>query len=216
MAQSTLSYSPPRWFFSAAAYSAIALLGFFSILNVQPWLSAAKVLAGGSINVIPFGAALASIPYLGTVFGWLVANILMLGGIVVWAVVQAIQIAPLFAARPGALRKLRNRAEEYQSEGSPAGAVKRLDVRLDKSLTAELDALDDWRGVAYFAEFIVCLFYYPVYGDGAQALLDDILAMDLHADLINYPQLVMLLVTMLGFEALTKVALVIWSLRGAK
>jgi hypothetical protein len=213
MTQSTFSYQPPRWFFSASAYSVIALLGFFSLLNVQPWLAAAKQLAGGSINVIPFGAALASIPYLGKVISWALANILMLGGVVVWAVAQAIQIAPLFAARPGALRKLRNRAEEYQSGGNPTGAVKRLDDRLDKSLTAELDALDDWRGFAYFAEFIVCLFYYPVYSDGAEALLSDILALDLHADLINYDQLVMLLVTMLGFEALTKVALVIWSLR---
>ncbi|NJM58891.1 MAG: hypothetical protein HC857_17850 [Synechococcales cyanobacterium RU_4_20] len=223
--RATYTYSPPRWILGFTAYSAIAVLAFFCILNIQPWLGAAKFLAGDTPN-IPLLSSLYGLKILflpiGESIRWLAANILMLGGIFIWAMVQGIQIAPMWVNRPESLRKLQGRAAQYLKENGgdkskdAQAAIARLAAAMDKALTQELDTLEGMRVWAYCLELVVCVFHFPIYKDGSAALWSDLLSWNLYPDLLQPREIAMVIIMMGGFEILFRIALSIWGLYKAR
>lgn len=219
--QNSISYQPPRWILGFVAWSATAVIAFFAILNVQPWLSAARFLAGTTPD-IPIISSLYDLPFgVGAAIAYLAANILTLGGVFIWAVVQGIQIAPMWVNRPSSLRSLRRRAEIYlEEQGVPKNkqkeATDRLAARLDSALTSEIDAVENLRVWAYCLELIVCVFHFPVYADGHAALWSDIWARNVNMEALQPREIAMVVIMMGGFELLFTIALTIWGLYSAR
>ena len=216
--RTTYTYTPPLWILAAIAWSAVGVLAFFSVLNVQPWMSAAKWLAGPTPD-IPLIGLLYEVRWgVGAVARWLAANVVSLGGIVIWAIVQGIEIASMWVKRPESLRRMETQAASYL-EGKTGKeleaakhAVARLAKRLDEALTAEVEFFERARIFAYAGELIVCLFHFPVYEDGSAALWSDLVNMELFVDALQPREIAMVVIMMGGFEALFRITLALWGI----
>lgn len=99
---------------------------------------------------------------------------------------------------------------DYDLSKEKNEAVKKLKTIFNKIPTEDLEALELYRAWAYGAEFIGCTVLYLPYEGGFQALVDDAPAWDW--DSILWGNLLMIPVSMFGFELLLKVVIRMWRL----
>lgn len=119
-------------------------LGYVCVLNMQPWLWLAELMAR-HITIVPFLDALTAIPYLGGWIMWVAVNIARILGVCLWLGVQLVQIAPMLIRIGG----------------------------LEKKWQHRLEHLDRFRAIVYPIEFLVCFLRFPPYTGGVEGLQSD-------------------------------------------
>jgi hypothetical protein len=138
--------------------------------------------AAKEIKVIPFQDALTAIPFIGGVILWVIVNLAKILAVTLWAIVNGIEQLP-------ALLKASGRGT------IPKDAMKFLNLA---------------RAVAYVAEITVCWVRYPSYQGGFAAV-----AMDwpnLQMDLIDWQQLSVFLLAVIGCEICLRTGIALWSI----
>jgi hypothetical protein len=203
-----------KLFFFVGKIAATGLIGWLMLLNAQPWLRFADM-AAPMIGTVPFLAALVEIPFLGGWIEFAVANLTAILGLCAWAVIQFCEILPMAYDKERILGNLIEQWQgaSYDSEKEKNAALKRLKEQFNKIPTDDVEALETYRKWAYIAEFIGCALLYLPYEGGFTALIDDAPSWD--ADRILWPQLLMIPVSMFGFELLVKLVIRIWRLSRA-
>ena len=119
-------------------------LGYVCVLNMQPWLWLAELMAR-HITIVPFLDTLTAIPYLGGWIIWISVNIARILGVCLWLGVQLVQIAPMLIRIGGLERKWQHRLEH----------------------------LDQFRAFVYPIEFLVCFLRFPPYTGGVEGMQND-------------------------------------------
>jgi hypothetical protein len=138
--------------------------------------------AAKEIKVIPFQDALTAIPFIGGVILWGIVNLAKILAVTLWAIVNGIEQLP-------ALLKASGRGT------IPKDAMKFLNLA---------------RAVAYVAEITVCWVRYPSYQGGFASV-----AMDwpnLQMDLIDWQQLSVFLLAVIGCEICLRTGIALWSI----
>jgi hypothetical protein len=139
--------------------------------------------AAKEVKVIPFQDALTAIPFVGGVILWVIVNIAKILAVALWAIVNGLENLP-------SLLKASGRG------AIPKDAMKFLNLA---------------RAAAYVVEIVVCWVRYPTYQGGFAAV-----AMDwpnLQMDLIDWQQLGVFLLAIIGCEVCLKVGIALWGIR---
>ncbi len=200
-----------KFAFTAGKIVGTAAIGWLMLLNAQPWLKFADMTAP-MIGTIPFFNALVKIPYLGGWIEFASANLAAIIGVSAWGLIQFCEILPMAFDKERIVGNLiRNwQGVDYDVSKEKNAAVKKLKVMFNKLPIEDIEALEVYRTWAYVAEFIGCTVLYLPYQGGFQALMDDAPAWDF--DSILWGNLLMIPVSMFGFELLLKVVIRMWRL----
>lgn len=200
-----------KFVFFAGKIAATALIGWLMLLNAQPWLKFADM-AAPMIGTIPFFSTLVKIPYLGGWIEFASANLAAITGVSAWGLIQFCEILPIVLDKELIVGNLiRNwQGVDYDVSKEKNDAVKKLKVAFNKLPTEDIEALEIYRAWAYVAEFIGCTVLYLPYEGGFQAFADDTPAWDW--DSILWGNLLMIPVSMFGFELLLKITIRLWRL----
>lgn len=198
-------------FFFAGRLATTAFIGWLMMLNAQPWLKFADMTAPMVSNV-PFAKALISIPYLGGWLEFLGENMAVIVGLSAWGLIQFCEVLPIAFDKELIVGSLIRKWQgvDYDLSKEKNAAVKKLKVMFRRLPTEDIEALEVYRAWAYLAEFIGCTALYLPYDGGFKALVDDAPAWDL--DSIIWGNLLMIPVSMFGFELLLKVVIRMWRL----
>jgi hypothetical protein len=192
-------------------FSLTAVIGFFMLMNIQPWVYAVSMLLNNVPMLSGILTVLGNIPLLGWLFQFIGANLAVLAGFVIWLVVQLIQIIPTLIERPQTLKILIRGVEDQgvteRRDGSRLDGLRR---RVNDWLAKIIDNLKFYRAVAYCIEALVCLVTYPPYKGGWGKLVSDYPVFDWEA--IDFVNIALMLVTMFAFEVLFRVVLNVWGL----
>lgn len=200
-----------KFVFFAGKIAATALIGWLMLLNAQPWLKFADM-AAPMIGTIPFFSTLVKIPYLGGWIEFASANLAAITGVSAWGLIQFCEILPIVLDKELIVGNLiRNwQGVDYDVSKEKNDAVKKLKVAFNKLPTEDIEALEIYRAWAYVAEFIGCTVLYLPYEGGFRAFADDTPAWDW--DSILWGNLLMIPVSMFGFELLLKITIRLWRL----
>lgn len=138
--------------------------------------------AAKEVKVIPFQDALTSIPFIGGVILWIIVNLAKILAVALWAIVNGIEQLP-------ALLKASGRG------AIPKDSMKFLHLA---------------RAVAYVVEVTVCWVRYPTYEGGFAAVVMD--CPNLQMDLIDWQQLSVFLLAVIGCEICLRTGIALWSI----
>jgi hypothetical protein len=141
--------------------------------------------AAKEVKVIPFQDVLTAIPFIGGVILWVIVNLSKILAVTLWAIVNGIEQLP-------ALLKASGRG------AIPRDAMKFLNLA---------------RAVAYVVEITVCWVRYPTYQGGFAAVAMDF--PNLQFDLIDWQQLTVFLLAVIGCEICLRVGIALWGIRNS-
>ena len=139
-------------------------------------------LAAKEIKILPFQDTLVSIPFLGGLILWCIVNGSKILAIFLWGIVNGLESLPFFIET-----SFGNKVPEW--------------IKKD---------LNTYRLVGYVTETIVCWVRYPTYIGGWGAVVSDFPNFDMA--LIDWNNLVVFLLAILGFELCLQAAKRIWAL----
>jgi hypothetical protein len=197
--------------FLIAKVTLTAFIGWLMLLNCQPWLKFAEYTAP-LMTKVPFLEALVRIPFLGGWIEFLASNAVAVAGIVAWGVIQFLQILPMAYDRETIYSSLiKNwQGRQFNTDTEKNEGLRKLKEAYNSLATEDVEALNKYRMWAYIAELIATLWLYMPYQEGFTGLVDDFPALDV--DSILWGNVLMIPITMFGFEILFKVVLRIWRL----
>lgn len=142
-------------------------------------------LAAKEIKILPFQDTLVSIPFLGGLILWCIVNGSKILAIFLWGIVNGLESLPFFIET-----SFGNKVPEW--------------IKKD---------LNTYRLVGYVTETIVCWVRYPTYSGGWNAVVQDFPNFD--TALIDWGNVVVFLLSILGFELCLQAAKRIWALMKA-
>lgn len=188
-----------------------AFIGWLMLLNCQPWLRFAEY-TQPLMTKVPFLDAIVKIPFLGGWIEFLASNAVAVAGVIAWGVIQFLQVLPMAYDRETIYGNLIKQwqGKQFSTEKEKNLALKKLKDAYNNLATEDVEALNTYRMWAYVAELAACLWLYLPYQGGIEGLTTDWPALDI--DSILWPSLLMIPVTMFGFEVLLKVVIRIWRL----
>ena len=188
-----------------------AFIGWLMLLNCQPWLKFAEY-AEPMMTRIPFIESLIRVPYLGGWIEFIASNAVAVVGVIAWGVIQFLQILPMAYDRENIYAGLIKQwqGKQFDTDKEKNAALKKLKEAYNALATEDVDALNTYRMWAYLAELTATLWIYLPYQDGLSGLSNDWPALDV--DSILWGNVLMIPITMFGFEVLFKVVLRVWRL----
>jgi hypothetical protein len=142
-------------------------------------------LAAKEVKVLPFQDTLVSIPYLGGLILWSIVNGAKILAIFLWGIVNGLESLPFFV-------------ETAFGDKVPKWIKKDLNT---------------YRLIGYVTETIVCWVRYPTYTGGWSAVVSDFPNFDMA--LIDWGNVVVFLLSILGFELCLQAAKRIWAMMHA-
>ncbi|NJM47951.1 MAG: hypothetical protein HC860_18735 [Alkalinema sp. RU_4_3] len=200
-----------KTFLNIGRFALSAFVGYLMILNAQPWLSFARYTAP-MLQHIPLVDVLIKIPFLGGWVQFIAQNIVSIAGLLAWAVIQFLEILPMAYDKEKTYNNLIQQwqGKQFDSEKEKNAALKKLKEAYNALATEDISALETYRNWAYVAEFIACFVLYCPYEGGIAGLIADSPAWD--SDSILWNQVLMIPLSMFGFEVLVKVLIRLWRL----
>lgn len=146
---------------------------------------AVAVIAAKQVKILPFQDTLVSIPFLGGLILWVITKAATILAIFLWGIINGLESLPFFIET---------------SFGSKVPEWIKKD-------------LNTYRLIAYVTETVVCWVAYPTYQGGWNAIVQDFPNIDMA--LIDWNNMVVFLLSILGFEICLQAAKRIWALMNA-
>lgn len=192
-------------------YCFLVVFGVMILLNLQPWLHVSNALLSGGL-VIPLQAVMYSIPVLGIVIRFMVENLTDVVAIVLYFVIQYVQTLSLQYSMSNRIhRDIKDAESNTYKVSSKRSKRDKLKSAANKAHYYVLDNAEWLRWTGYLIEFVVCGYNYQfIKGNNFFRLFEGISTADPDTlNLIEWSELIPLLVTIFAFEGMWKLYLTI-------
>lgn len=190
-----------------AEYSFYAIAGLLAFFSATPWIEVGSAI-GSEIAATRLYNALVAIPFLGLLFTflrWILINALGAG---LWAIVNAVQIAPTLLAVPPIYAAIVDWLKSQKEPDSDNPQIAKYQKKIAEWLLDVFKEVGKFSAIAYLVELAVNLAYFAPYQGGWTAFLKDMPLWDI--DKILYGQFALMVASICAVEILIRFVLAVW------
>jgi hypothetical protein len=190
-----------------AEYSFYTIAGLLAFFSATPWIEVGHAI-GSEIAATRLYNALVQLPILGLLFmglRWVLTNAF---GVGLWAIVNAIQIAPTLLAVPPIYAAIVEWLKSQKQPDSDNPQIRKFQKKIAEWLMAVFHDIGKFAAIAYVIELAVNLAYFAPYQGGWSAFLKD--APLWSADKILYLQFALMVASIAAVELIFRFVLAVW------
>ncbi|MBD2079592.1 hypothetical protein [Leptolyngbya sp. FACHB-17] len=190
-----------------AEYSFYAIAGVLAFFSASPWIEVGHAI-GSEIAATRLYNALIAVPFLGLVFAflrWILINALGAG---LWAIVNAVQIAPTLLAVPPIYAAIVDWLKAQKEPDSDNPQIAKYQKKISEWLLNVFKEIGKFSAIAYLIELVVNLAYFAPYEGGWSVFMKDMPLWDL--DKILYVQFGLMVASICAVEILIRFVLAVW------
>ena len=201
-----------RWLIALLRLCLFGALGVVIWLNIQPYIGMMTQLLGNQ-GRHPLVLFILGLPVIGWVLGLVRTVFLSILGILVWGLFQVMELMPSVMNSNSGIKKMifgLSRQQHFTVNASDPPLLRQMKVRYNRKPQTWMRKAVLAASIAYLADLLFCLFYYPPIQGGMQNLTTFLLAPS--ADQIDVNNLALALVTLFSVEI--AVWIFMWLLEG--
>lgn len=190
-----------------AEYSFYAIAGVLAFFSATPWIEVGHAI-GSEIAATRLYNALVAVPFLGLLFSflrWILINALGAG---LWAIVNAVQIAPTLLAVPPIYAAIVDWLKAQKQPDSDNPKIAKYQRKISEWLLDVFREIGKFSAIAYLVELAVNLAYFAPYQGGWAEFLKDSPLWDI--DKILYVQFALMVASICAVEILIRFVLAVW------
>lgn len=190
-----------------AEYSFYTIAGVLAFFSATPWIEVGHAI-GSEIAATRLYNALVAIPFLGLLFAflrWILINALGAG---LWAIVNAVQIAPTLLAVPPIYAAIVDWLKAQKEPDSDNPKIAKFQKKIAEWLIDVFNEIGKFAAIAYLVELAVNLAYFAPYRGGWAAFMKD--APIWTFDKILYVQFALMVASICAVEVLIRFVLAVW------